>query len=68
MDTVDIFLRWLYYLGSKCASYSGCELWSWIDSNYVGAAAINDCYMKKANAANSKRSETGVLSGRKGCK
>ena len=64
---IAVFLKWIYCLGSKCTSYSGCEFWSWIDSNYVGDAAVNDCYMKEAKAENSKRPETGVVSGSNEC-
>ena len=64
-----VFLKWIYCLGSICETYLGCELWSWIDSNFASSsgAAINDCYMKTANAANSKRPETGVVSGSNEC-
>ena len=65
-----VFWRNFYCLGSICESTSGCELWSWIDSNYAGSsgATVHDCFLKSADAANSERPETGVVSGAKGCK
>ena len=64
------FWRNFHFLGSICESTLGCELWSWIDSNYAGSAGatVHDCFLKTADAANSERPEIGVVSGAKGCK